>query len=45
MLLPPSHFIYNKIICTSERRRMRLSKYPQIVQNARKKYKEQIEIN
>jgi hypothetical protein len=38
ILLPPSQFICNKIMCTSVRRRMRLGKYLQIVQNTRKKY-------
>jgi len=42
--LPPSKFIYNKIISTSERR-MRIRKYPQVTQNISKKYGEQGEIN
>jgi hypothetical protein len=42
--LPPSKFVYNKIISTSERR-MKLRKYPQITQNTSKKYEEQGEIN
>lgn len=37
---PPSKFIYNKIISTSERR-MRIRKYPQITQNISKKNGEQ----
>jgi vacuolar-type H+-ATPase subunit E/Vma4 len=43
--LPPTQFIYNKIISTLERRRTRLSKYPKIMKNTRKKYEEQVEIN
>ena len=43
--VPPSQFIYNKIISTFERRRTGLSKYPKIMQHIRTKYEEQVEIN
>jgi hypothetical protein len=31
ILLPPTQFVYNKIITASERRGTRLSKYPEIM--------------
>jgi hypothetical protein len=43
--LPPFENFYNKIISNSERRRTRFSKHSQIMQNTRKKYEEQVEIN
>jgi hypothetical protein len=43
--LPPSQFVYNKTVSTSDRREMRLSTYQQIMQNTRRKYENKGETN